>query len=58
MSRRIVETLTWVMVLVLLCYTCYGIGKTSTAIKFADKVIEILSEEVKEKAFESFEEVE
>ena len=58
MGKRIVETLTWIMMLVLLCYTCYGIGKTSAVLKLTDKVIEILSEEVKEKAFESIGEVE
>lgn len=58
MEKRIVETLTWIMMLVLLCYTCYGIGKTSAALKLTDKVIEMLSEEVQEKAFESIKEVE
>lgn len=58
MGKCIVETLTWIMVLVLLCYTCYGIGKASAVVKLTDKVIEMLSEEVKEKAFKSIEEVE
>lgn len=58
MGKRIVETLTWIMMLALLCYTCYGIGRTVTVVKFADKITDIIFEEVQKKEFISIEEVE
>ena len=58
MFRSIVETLTWIMTLALLCVTCYGIGRTVTVVKFADKITDIIFEEVQEKEFKSIEEVE
>ena len=54
MFRRMVETLTWVMTLVLLCYICYGIGRTVTVVKFADKLTDIIFEEVQEKEFKAY----
>lgn len=58
MFRSIVETLTWIMTLALLCVTCYGIGRTVTVVKFADKITDIIFEEVQEKEFKSIKEVE
>ena len=54
MGKRIVETLTWLMTLALLCVTCYGIGRTVTVVEFADKLTDIIFEEVQEKELKAY----
>ena len=54
MKKRIVESLAWAMTLALLCVTCYGIGKTVTVVRFADKLTDVMFELVKDKELKAY----
>ena len=54
MIRRIVQNLAWLMTLALLCVTCYGIGRTVTVVKFADKLTDVIFEIAEKKELKAY----